>query len=218
VNALKTTIEEVAPRFEGASGIRLAVTFGSSPQLAALIDQGAAFDLVILPGAGLDDFVRKGKLTARVDLVRSSIGVAIRRGAPKPDLSTVDGFKLMLLAAKSIAYGERSPTGLHLSTLLPRLGIAEEVRAKTRLLAGPAPADVVAKGEVEIAMTQVSEILPYAGAELAGTLPAEIALVTDYGFGASAATRELEAVKTLIGFLQSAAVAEVIKAKGLEPR
>jgi molybdate transport system substrate-binding protein len=218
VNALKTTIEEVAPRFEKASGSTLAITFGSSPELAALIDKGAPFDFVMLPGAGLDDFVRKGKLTARVDLVRSSIGVAIRRGAAKPDLGTVEGFKRMLLAAKSIAYGERSPTGLHLAALLPRLGIAEELKAKTRLLNGPAPAEVVAKGEVEIAMTQVSEILPYAGVELAGTLPAEIALVTDYGFGASAATREGEAVKALVGFLKSAEVAQVIRAKGLEPR
>jgi len=218
VNAMKTTIEDVAPRFEQASGVKLAITFGSSPQLAAVIDSGAPFDFTLLPGAVLDDLVRKGRLTARVDLVRSSVGVAIRRGSPKPDLATVDDFKRMLLAAKSVAYGERSPTGLHMSTLLPRLGIAEDVKAKTRLLDGPAPADVVARGEVEIAMTQVSEILPYAGVELAGLLPAEIALVTDYGYGVSAATREAEAVGTLIGFLRSAEIAAVIRAKGLEPR
>jgi molybdate transport system substrate-binding protein len=188
VNALKTTIEDVAPRFEQASGIRLAIAFGSSPQLAAMIDGGAPFDFTLLPGAVLDNLVRKGRLAARVDLVRSPVGVAIRRGAPKPDLSTVEGFKRMLLAARSVAYGERSPTGLHMRTLLPGLGIAEEVKAKTRLLDGPAPADVVARGEVEIAMTQVSEILPYPGVELAGLLPPEIALVTDYGFGVSAAT------------------------------
>jgi len=217
-NAVKTVLEELGPRFEKATEHKLVITFSSAAALKSNIEKGEAFDLAILTASAADDLIRQGKLAAatRTDLVRSGAGVAIRKGAPKPDISTTDAFKRTLLNAKSIGYVEQGATGLYLKGLLERLGIAEELKPKTKLLATGA-AEAVANGEVEIGMTQISEILPYAEAQLAGPLPPEIQLYTVFPAAISASAKEPEAAKALIKFLTSPAAASVIKAKGMEP-
>jgi molybdate transport system substrate-binding protein len=217
-NAVKTVLEELGPRFEKATEHKLVITFKSAAALKSDIEKGEAFDLAILTASAADDLIKQGKLAAatRTDLVRSGAGVAIRKGAPKPDISTTDAFKRTLLNARSIGYVEQGATGIYLKGLLERLGIAEELKPKTRLLA-TAAAEAVAKGEVEIGMTQISEILPYAEAELAGPLPPEIQLYTLFPAAISASAREPQAAKILIEFLRSPAAAIVIKAKGMEP-
>jgi len=218
-NAVKTTLEELAPRFEKATEHKLAFTFGASAALTSDIEKGATFDVAILTASGIDDLLKRGKLAgSRTDLARSSSGMAVRKGAPKPDISTTDAFKRTLLAAKSIAYVEQGGTGIYLKGLFERLGIADELKPKIKLLPPTNPAAfAVANGEAEIGMTQISEILPYAGAELVGPLPAEIQLYTVFSAGTAANAKEQEAARAFIKFITSPAAASVFKAKGLEP-
>jgi molybdate transport system substrate-binding protein len=219
-NALKTVLEELTPAFERATGHKLVVIWGGSVPLKAQIEKGEAFDLAVLTATGIDDLIKQGKLVTatRTNLATSGAGVAVRKGAPKPDISSVEAFKRALLDAKSVAYVGQGSTGIYLKELLPRLGIADALNAKTKLLPlGNPVALAVANGEAEIGMTQISEILPYAGAELVGSFPAEIQLKTSFATAVGTNAKEPEPAKALIKFLTAPAAAPVFKAKGLDP-
>jgi molybdate transport system substrate-binding protein len=218
-NALKTVVEELGPQFEKTTEHKLVVKFDAGANLMTQIGNGEPFDLVILANTAVDDLIKQGKLvsTTRADLARAGIGVAVRKGAPKPDISTTEAFKRTLLDAQSIAYVEQGGTGIYFKELLPRLGIADQLKAKTKLLPASNPAArAIANGEAEIGMTQISEILPYAGAELVGPLPPEIQLYSILTVAVGANAKEPEAAKALVKFLTSPAAAPVIKAKGLD--
>lgn len=219
-NGVKSVVEELAPQFEKATGHQLVISFAPANILKGRIEKGEEFDLAILTTSAADDLVNQGKLAAatRADIAQSVAGVAIRKGAPKPDIGTTEAFKRTLLAAKSIAYVEQGATGVYLKGLFERLGIAEQLKPKTKLLTGIGAAEAVARGEAELGFTQISEILPYAGAELAGPLPPEIQLYTVFPAAVGANARQPEAARALIKFLTTPAAASVIKAKGLEPR
>jgi molybdate transport system substrate-binding protein len=219
-NALKTTLEQLAPAFEKATEHKLAFTWGAAVPLKAEIEKGATFDLAVLTTAAIDDLARQGKLVAatRAALANSGAGVAVRKGAPKPDITTVEAFKNALLNAKSVAYVEQGGTGIYLKALLARLGIADALKDKLKLLPPENPAAyAIANGEAEIGMTQISEILPYTGAELVGPFPKEIQLTTSFAAAVGTNARQPEAAAALIKFLTSPAAAGVIKAKGLDP-
>ena len=156
-----------------------------------------------------------GRRPSRPSL-RSGAGVAVRKGAPKPDISTVEAFKQALRNARSIGYVEQGATGIYLKALLVKLGLADELKPKIKLIT-TAAGEAVANGEVELGMTQVSEILPFAGVELVGPLPAEIQLYTDFAAAVAAGAKQPEAANALIRFLKAPAAVPVIKAKGLEP-
>ena len=215
-NALKSVLEELGPQFEKASGHTLKIEYGSTGPLKAQIEKGQAFDVAILGVDATDDLIKRGKLAAgtRADIARSGIGVAVRKGAAKPDLGTTQAFKQALLKAPTIAYSDGGLTGIYLKSLLERLGIAEEVKSKIRLGRG---AEMVGEGKAEIGLTQISEILPVAGAELAGPLPPEIQLYTVFPAAIGAAAMHAEAAQALLKFLTSPDAAKVLKAKGLEP-
>jgi molybdate transport system substrate-binding protein len=212
-NALKTVIEELAPQFEKATENKVTITWGTAATLKVEIEKGAAVDLAVLTDAGVDDLIKQGKLASRTPIARSGIGVAIHKGAPKPDLSSTDGFKKMLLSAKSIAWVETGASGIYLKGLFEKLGITEQIKGKLKPV--KAAAEAVAKGEAEIGFTQVSEILPFPEAELGGMLPAEIQSITNFSLGVAKGSQSAEA---LAKFLATPAAAAVIKAKGLEPR
>jgi molybdate transport system substrate-binding protein len=219
-NALKTTLEQLAPAFEKATEHKLVITWGATIPLKAEMENGRAFDVTMLTTDAVDDLVGKGKLAAatRTVLANSGAGVAVRKGAAKPDISTVEAFKTALLNAKSVAYVEQGATGVYLKGLLPRLGIADAIKTKLKLLPPENPAaKAVANGEAEIGMTQISEILPYAGAELVGPLPAEIQLTMSFGGAVATNAAQPEAAGALLKFLKGPDAAAVIKAKGLDP-
>jgi molybdate transport system substrate-binding protein len=216
-NALQSVMVDLGPQFEKATGHKLLITYGSTGPLQAQIEKGAPFDVAILGPAAIDALTKQGKLTAgtRVDLARSGMGVAIGKGAPKPDLGSTEAFKRTLLNAQSIAYSEAGLTGTYLKGVFQRLGIADDLKAKTKFGRG---ADMVGKGEAELGITQISEILPVAGAELAGPLPPEVQHYTVFPAAISAAAQQADAAKALLSFLASPDAARVIKSHGLEPR
>jgi molybdate transport system substrate-binding protein len=219
-NALKTTLEQLAPAFEKATEHKLAFTWGAAVPLKAEIEKGAPFDLAVLTTAAIDDLARQGKLVAatRAALANSGAGVAVRKGAPKPDITTVEAFKSALLNARSVAYVKQGGTGIYLKALLARLGVADALKDKLKLLPPENPAAyAVANGEAEIGMTQISEILPYTGAELVGPFPNEIQLTTSFAAAVGANARQPEAAAALIKFLTAPSAAPVFKAKGLDP-
>jgi molybdate transport system substrate-binding protein len=218
-NALKTVLEELVPQFEKTTEHKLAITYGSTGTLSASIEKGTPFDLTILGADALDGFVKQGKLVAstRTAVARSGIGVAYRKGAPKPDISTAEALKRALLAAKSISFNTQGLSGTHMLSVVERLGITAEVKPKVKVPPVSAAVDV-ANGVADLGMTQVSEILPHAseGAELAGPLPADVQLYTAFAAALAAKAQQPDAAKALINFLTAPAMAPVLKAKGLE--
>jgi molybdate transport system substrate-binding protein len=219
-NALKTSLEQLAPAFEKETGHKLTFTWGAGAPLKVEIEKGAGFDVAVLTTAAIDDLVKQGKLVgaSRTVLAYSSVGVAVRKGAPKPDISTVDAFKRALLEAKSVGLVEQGGTGIYMKALLPKLGIADAMKDKLKFLPVENPAaKAVANGEAEIGVTQISEILPYAGAELVGPLPKDIQLTDAFGVAIGAGAHQTEAANVLIKYLAAPAAAPVFKSKGLDP-
>ncbi len=217
-NALNTVMEELGPQFEKATGNKIDATIGTSAQLKARVDGNEPFDAIILTKALLDQLATQGKVadSPRVPIAHAGIGVAIRKGAPKPDISTVDAFKQAVLNAKSIGFVDNTPTGAALKAIFAKLGIADQVNPKLTPLHIQA-AVAVTNGDVEIAMTQISEILPYPGAELVGPLPADIQVNTVFAAGIGTAAKNADGAAALIKFLTAPPAAAVIKAKGMEP-
>src|SRR5271169_6816856 len=172
--AVKTVLEELGPQFEKATGNKVAFTFAPAAVLKTKIDQGAEFEIAILTAPLTNGLAGEGKIdTTRTTIAHAGIGVAIHKGAPKPDIGTTEAFKRALLSAKSVGFTAAGATGVYLKTLFEKLGIADELKPKLKLLQGGV-GEAVTSGEVEMGMTQISEILPYAGAELVGPLPPDL--------------------------------------------
>src|SRR5262245_2139647 len=217
---VKAILEELAPQFERTTEHKLQITYGTSVPLKRQIDAGETFDVVILVPGMLDDLVKQGKVAtgANTDVAKSGIGVAIRAGAPKPDIGSTETLKKTLLAAKSIAYSKEGQSGTTMARIMERLGIAEEMKPKTILetRSGGVALNVV-EGKAELAFNLISEILPVAGAELAGPLPAELQNYVVFTAGIGAGTKEATAAKSFIDFIKAPGAAPVLKAKGMEP-
>ena len=214
-NALKPVLERVAPEFQAATGDRLAFTWGQAEIL-----KGTSFDVALLTAAVIDRLIMQGRLmgATRTAVAVSPAGLAVRKGAAKPDIATVEAFRRTLLGAGSIAFGEQGGTGAYLNALFARLGIADAMKDKIRpLRPDQGPAQAVADGEAEIALTQLSEILPFAGAELVGRLPSEIAFTTTYVVAVGAGTSHAAAAAVLIKLITAPATAALYHAKGLDP-
>lgn len=166
------------------------------------IEENASFDIAILPRAELDDLAESGAIApgSITDLARSTVGLAVRAGAAKPDIGSVEALRRALLQARSIAYSD-GPSGAHVAGLLAKLGIADAVAAKVKLTSGPV-AELVARGEAELGMQQIIAILPIAGAELVGPLPAELQNVIIYAAGLSSRAQDAEAALAFLAFMR----------------
>jgi molybdate transport system substrate-binding protein len=183
------------------------------------LERGEPVDVLILVGYALDDLIKKGKATAdsKVELVRSPIGIAVKAGAPKPDISSVDALTRSLKAAKTVAYSD-SASGVYVSTeLFARLGIADEMKGKARMIPATPVGEIVAHGDAEIGFQQISELKPVEGIDIVGPLPAEVQKITVFSAGVSTTSKEPDAAKALIKFLGSAQAAPVLVKSGLEP-
>jgi molybdate transport system substrate-binding protein len=213
--AMRPALEELAPQFERATQHKLTIAYVGTNVIRNRVLGGEVIDVVILAGPALDEVIKQGKLAAKVDLVRSGVGVGVRAGSPRPDLTSADAFKRALLAAKSFARSE-GPSGVYIEALLARMGIADAMKAKTVVVRGRLVGDALVKGQAEIGVQQISELKSVPGVDVL-PMPAEIQHVTVFSAGLSAASNDSEAVQALIKFLTSPAAAPVIKAKGLDP-
>jgi molybdate transport system substrate-binding protein len=220
--AFKQVLLALLPDFERTSGHKVTVENDTVGALTKRIAGGEAFDLAVLTPKAVDDLAKEGKFAAgsRANLARVGVGVVVKDGTPKPDISSLAAFKQALLAAKSVAYIDPAAggsSGIYVAGLLDKLGIAADVKPKAKLIPGGAVAEHVAKGEAELGIHQISEILPVKGVTLVGPLPAEIQNYTVYAAGIGAHAKESDAAKALLKTLTSPAAAEVLKSKGMEP-
>jgi molybdate transport system substrate-binding protein len=216
--AMRPLLLEATPLFEQrASGSKLDIRFALTSVLAKEIEAGARFDVALLPRGELDALAQTGNIAAgtQTDITRSAVGLCVRAGARKPDIGTVAALKRMLLDAASLGYSD-GPSGAYVADLLGRLGVAEQMKGKTRLTSAPV-AELVARGEAEIGIQQIVAILPVDGAELVGPLPAELQNIIVYAAGVSARTADAATARAFIGFLRAPEVARIIRAKGMEP-
>jgi molybdate transport system substrate-binding protein len=221
---LSAAYKALVPEFERSTGHKVLTAYGPSMgtttnAIPVRLERGEPADVLIMVGYALDDLVKKGKATAdsKVDLVKSPIGVAVKLGTPKPDISTPDALKRALLAVKTVAYSD-SASGVYVSTeMFGKLGITEAMKDKARKIPATPVGEIVARGEAEIGFQQISELKPVEGIEIVGPLPDELQKITVFSAGIASVSKEPEAGKALIKFLASpAARAEIVKS-GLDP-
>ena len=215
-NAFKTSFPELTPLFEKTTEHRLKVAFGSTDPLKVRIEKGEAIDLAIIGEGAIDSLIKQGKLAAdsRTVVARSGLGVAVRKGAPKPDLSSTEAFRRTIENAKSIGFNAGGLTGIYLWSLFDKFGVTAVVKAKFKDGSG---ATMAGTGATEIGLTQASEVGLVPEAELAGRLPAEIQHFTVFPAAIGASAKAPDAARTLLKFLASPEALKVMRAKGLEP-
>jgi molybdate transport system substrate-binding protein len=218
-NGVKTLLLELMPAFERAGGAKPAITWGSAASLVKELAGGTRGDLAILTAEAVDELIKDGTIVAgsRVDLARSGIGIAVRKGAPKPDIGTPDALKAALLAAKSVAHSKTGMSGIYFPSVLGRLGIADQMTSKIVLPDPGTPVgEVIARGEAELGVQQISELLPVAGIEIVGPLPAALQKITTFSAGLLTKAQEPDAAKALVKFVVAHA-GPLLGPKGLEP-
>jgi molybdate transport system substrate-binding protein len=216
--AAKSVLDQLGSDFEKTSGNKLDVSVGPAADLKQKIDQGAAFDIAILTAPLIDALAQAGRIdpASRATIARAGLGVSIGSGVAKPDVSTDDALKTTLLNAKSIGYNGVGASKAANEAMFSKLGISDAVRPKVKVLDVSAPI-AVAKGEVEIGLGPISEILPVEGVQFVGAYPADVQSYLVFSAGLSSSTKETGAAKALIDFLRSPAAVPVIKTKGMEP-
>lgn len=214
---------ELTPGYEKTSSRKVQTAYGASmgaasDSIPSRLARGEPADIVILARPALDALVKEGKVMSgsQVDLVRSSIGFAVRAGAPKPDISTVDALKRALLAAPSIAYSASASGTYYETELLKKLGIEDQVKPKSKRILSERVGTVVARGDAALGLQQVSELLPIKGIDYIGPLPAEVQRVTVFSAGIATGSKQPEAARQLIRYLNSPSAAPVIERTGLE--
>jgi molybdate transport system substrate-binding protein len=220
-NGVKSAMEDLVPQCERVTGRRLAMEFNSSTSLKQAIEKGETFDVVIGTSELVDALIKDGRIEAasRVGLARAGIGVGIRSGATRPDISTPAALKQTLLNAKAITYAQDGASRPFIVAMLDRFGIADAMKSKTILEQGSIRSTArVAQGDAELVMTLVSEILPIKGIELLGPFPDALQNYVSFAAGVNPKSNDPKSAKALIGFLTGPAAATTFKAKGLEAR
>jgi molybdate transport system substrate-binding protein len=216
--SLKATLDKLAPQFERSSGHKLTFEYGTSAPLKRKIDAGEPFDLAILVPASTDALIKAGKIAqdTRTDIARSAIGVAVRKGTPKRDTGSGEALKRVLKEAKSISYSGEGASGKYFTGLLEKLGIAAEVKPKLRPLPSGDVVAPVAKGEIDIAVITLANIVVNPGVELAGLLPRDLQHYTVYTAGVSSGSKNADAAKALIAHLMASEATPSFEAAGME--
>jgi molybdate transport system substrate-binding protein len=208
---------ELVPQFEQATGHKIATTWAGTVDITRRMAAGEVFDLVIVSSSAVDDLIKQGKLAGpRVDLAKSGIGVAVRKGAPKPDISSADALKKALLAARTVGYST-GPSGAYLVKLFERIGIADAIKAKTcQVPSGGTVGPIIASGEAEIGFQQVSELVHVPGIDFAGPLPAEVQHITVFSCAVPKAAPNPAPARQLIALLAAKSADPVFAKHGLE--
>jgi molybdate transport system substrate-binding protein len=213
---VKPALPDLVTEFERATGHKVSIVWGNAATLKTRYLEGEQADVAVLTAAAIDDLVKAGKVTGRVDLARSGMGFAVKAGAPKPDISSPEALKRTLLAAKSVGYSSQGASGIYFVTVIERLGIAAEVKAKHKDTAG-AVGELVAAGEAEIGVQQIPELAAVPGVEVIGPFPDELQVITVFSAALDAKAQNNDAAKAFVKFISGPAAAAAYKAKGLDP-
>jgi molybdate transport system substrate-binding protein len=221
--AFKSAMADIKPLFEQASGHKLVLDSDTSGRIAQRIDKGEQTDFIVSTSAGVDDLIRQGKVLAdsKAQVARAGVGVVVRKGTAKPDISTPEKFKEALLGAKTVAYtnpASGGQSGVYFAKLLTQLGITDEINKKAKFGDGGPIALIVAKGDAEIGMQPIPELLAHSDvADFVGPLPTALQSYNHLTAGIPASSKEPDAARALLKFLATPAAQAVIKAKGMEP-
>jgi molybdate transport system substrate-binding protein len=221
---LTAAFKALVPEFERTTGNKVLIAYGPSMgttvnAIPVRLERGEPADVLIMVGYALDDLVKQGKVVAdsKVDLVKSPIGIAVKSGAPKPDISSAEAVKRALLAAKTIAYSD-SASGVYVSTeMFAKLGITDAMKDKARKIPATPVGEIVASGEAEIGLQQISELKPVSGIDIIGPLPDDLQKITVFSAGIATVSKEPDAGKALIKFLASPAARTEIVKSGMDP-
>jgi molybdate transport system substrate-binding protein len=220
---IRPPMEELIPQFERASGHKVSARFAGGPAVQREAESGAAADVVIAPSNVIEELAKGGKVASgtRTEIARSGVGVIVRAGMPKPDISTAEGLKRALLDAKSIAYAGDGTAGLHFEKVLDRLGIRKQVEAKAKKTAAADPKNsapvLVERGEVDLAVSSIPTIYERKGIVFAGPLPGDLQHYITYAGGVTANAKDAQAARAFLRFVTAPAAALALKAKGMEP-
>jgi molybdate transport system substrate-binding protein len=210
---------ELVAEFEKTSGHKVTTVFTGTLNVQKRLADGESYDLIIMAGPAIDDQIKLGKAVAgsRVDFAKSGTGLAVRKGAAKPDIGSADALKKTLLAAKSIGYST-GPSGLYMLSVFEKLGIADQVKGKLKQTpSGVFVGTLIASGETEIGFQQISELVHFAGIDYVGPLPGDLQRMTVFSAGIHADAKQVDAAKALVKFITGPAAASITKKHGLEP-
>ena len=218
-NSMHGVMDALIPQFERASGHKVAISYDPAKVMMERIQKGESADLAMLGGPAIADLEKMGKIAAgsRRTVASCGVGVAVKAGAPRPDIGTVDSFKRALLAAKSIAYTQQGASGIYFSGLIERLGIADQVKPKAVRQPGGLIGELAAAGKAELAVQQIPELMAVRGIDLVGPLPKDIQQTTVSSAGIFADSKEPAAARALLDFLTAPAAKPVFRANGMEP-
>jgi molybdate transport system substrate-binding protein len=217
--ATEQAYRELVPQFEQASGHKVTTVFTGTLDANKRLAAGETYDLLVMSSASIDEHIKGGKVVpgSRVDVAKSGVAIAVRAGAPKPDIGTTEALKKALLAARSIGYST-GPSGDYVVALFQRMGIADEVKPKLRQTpTGVFVASIIASGEAELGFQQVSELIAAPGVDYVGPLPADIQHMTVFSSGIAVGAKEADAAKALVKFITAPAAAAAFKKRGMEP-
>ena len=218
-NGARVAVAELCAQFERATGHKVTVHFAVNPEVQRRIESGEAFDVAVLNPPVLDALIRQGRIVAatRAVLGRSGIGVAVREGAPKPDISTVAAFRRTLLSVRSVAYPGEGASGKYFVSLVDRLGMTEEMKPRMRPMPAEYNVEVVGRGEVDMVVVVASRITGVPGVQYVGRIPQELQTWIGFTAGVSARAKEADVARALVRFLTAPAAARVLEAAGIEP-
>jgi molybdate transport system substrate-binding protein len=217
--ATEEAYKELVPQFEKASGHKVTTVFTGTLDALKRLSNGETYDLLIMARQQIDELSQSGKVVAgsRTDIAKSGVGVAVGKGKPKPDISTVDALRKTLLAAKSIGYST-GPSGIYVVAMFQKMGIADEIKSKLKQTpTGVFVGSIIASGEAEIGFQQVSELSFFPGVDYVGPIPAEVQLITVFSAGIPAGTKQADAAKALVSFVTAPAAAAIFKKHALDP-
>jgi molybdate transport system substrate-binding protein len=217
-NGSRAAVRELCTQFQQATGHKVDLSFGVNPEVKSKIEAGERFDVVVGNPPIIDALIKDGMVVGpRVDFGRAGLGVAVKSGVPKPDISSVESFKRALLASKAVAFPGKGASGIYFVSLLDRMGIKAEMQSKLKPMAAEDTVEVVARGEADMVVVVSTRISDVPGVDRVGPIPAELQTQIGFAAGLSASTKEPDAAKALIRFLSAPAAAPTLRAKGVDP-
>ena len=218
-NGAKAAVRELCTQFERATGNKINLHFEVNADIQKKIEAGEAFDVAVLNPPVIEALSKETKIVAgsRADIGRAGLGVAVRQGAPKPDISSVDAFRRTLLAAKAVAYPGKGASGLYFVSLLDRMGIKVEMQGKLKPMEAEDTVEVVARGDADLVVVVATRIVDVGGVDMVGPIPEELQTKIGFAAGLSTSAKEPDTAKALIRFLTAPSAAATLRAKGVDP-